>query len=189
MAEQSSPIDIRTPGLREALVNVNHLCAFEILRRFGRPATVAEVALSAQRSQKEIQSAMDALEAVGLTSMLRAGRGRRLPTWVVTRQAIVATYEIGDPAGLDLVLTVDGEARQTANTRDLVLDVPTLISWASSFYTLHPGDVISTGTPPGVGLGQKPPVYLRAGQAMRLGIDGLGVQVQRTVADPGAPLR
>ena len=98
MAEQSPPIDIRTPGLREALVNVNHLCAFEILRRFGRPATIAEVALSAQRSPQEIQAAMDALQAVGLTSMLRAGRGRRLPTWVVTRQAIVTTYEIGDPA-------------------------------------------------------------------------------------------
>ncbi len=98
MAEQSSPIDIRTPGLREALANINHLCAFEILRRFGRPATVAEVAMSAQRSTKEIQVAMDALLVVGLTSMLRAGRGRRLPTWVVTCQAIVATYEIGDPA-------------------------------------------------------------------------------------------
>lgn len=98
MADQSSPIDIRTPGLREALVNVNHLCAFEILRRFGRPATIAEVAMSAQRSPQEIQAAMDALQVVGLTSMLRAGRGRRLPTWVVTCQAIIATYQIGDPA-------------------------------------------------------------------------------------------
>jgi DNA-binding CsgD family transcriptional regulator len=142
MAEQSSPIDIRTPGLRAALVNVNHLCAFEILRRFGRPATIAEVALSAQRSQKEIQSAMDALEAVGLTSMLRAGRGRRLPTWTVTCQAIVATYEIGDPADEAALASMAPLFNEERRQEILRLTKPRADKTAKDFYwnSLHAGN-------------------------------------------------
>ena len=92
---------------------------------------------------------------IGLDMTIRGPEERSLrkslDTFTVLGPYFVSADEIGDPAGLDLVLTVDGEARQTANTRDLVLDVPTLISWASSFYTLHPGDVILSGTPEGVG--------------------------------------
>ncbi len=92
---------------------------------------------------------------IGLDMTIRGPEERSLrkslDTFTVLGPYFVTADEIGDPAGLDLVLTVDGEARQTANTRDLVLDVPTLISWASSFYTLHPGDVILSGTPEGVG--------------------------------------
>jgi ureidoglycolate lyase/2,4-diketo-3-deoxy-L-fuconate hydrolase len=104
-----------------------------------------------------------------------------LGPWLVTRD------EVPDPQALDLWLEVDGRRYQQGNTRTMVFDVATLVSYISQFMSLQPGDVISTGTPPGVGLGQKPPVYLRAGQQMRLGIAGLGEQCQRTVAaTPGS---
>ncbi|TVS09588.1 MAG: FAA hydrolase family protein [Gammaproteobacteria bacterium] len=100
-----------------------------------------------------------------------------LGPWLVTRD------EVADPQQLGLWLEVDGHRYQDGNTRTMIFDVAFLISYVSRFMTLLPGDVISTGTPPGVGLGQKPePVYLRPGQTMRLGIEGLGVQEQRTVA-------
>jgi len=94
---------------------------------------------------------------------------------------LVTADEIADPQELDLWLEVDGRRYQSGNTRTMVFSVAYLISYLSQFMTLQPGDIISTGTPPGVGLGQKPPVYLRAGQVMRLGISGLGEQCQRTV--------
>jgi ureidoglycolate lyase/2,4-diketo-3-deoxy-L-fuconate hydrolase len=96
--------------------------------------------------------------------------------WLVTRD------EIPDVQALDMWLDVDGRRFQTGNTRTMVFDVATLVSYISQFMSLQPGDIISTGTPPGVGMGQKPPVYLRPGQVMRLGIAGLGEQQQRTVA-------
>ena len=80
-------------------------------------------------------------------------------------------------------LEVDGKRYQHGTTRTMVYQVPFLISYLSRFMSLQPGDVISTGTPPGVGMGQQPPVYLKPGQQMRLGIDGLGEQCQRVVAD------
>ncbi|CAN1550106.1 MhpD 2-keto-4-pentenoate hydratase/2-oxohepta-3-ene-1,7-dioic acid hydratase (catechol pathway) [Paracoccaceae bacterium] len=96
--------------------------------------------------------------------------------WLVTRD------EVPDPQGLSMWLEVDGHRFQNGSTRTMVFGVAHLVSYISQFMSLQPGDIISTGTPPGVGLGQKPPVYLRAGQAMRLGIEGLGEQQQRTVA-------
>ena len=93
--------------------------------------------------------------AIGLDMTIRGPEERSLrkslDTFTVIGPWFVSADEIDNPAGLDLELTVDGETRQKANTRDLVLDVPTLIAWASSFYTLHPGDVILSGTPEGVG--------------------------------------
>lgn len=89
--------------------------------------------------------------------------------------------EVADPQQLELWLEVDGRRYQSGNTRTMVFGVARLVSYLSNVMSLQPGDVISTGTPPGVGLGQKPPVYLRAGQVIRLGIEGLGVQQQRTV--------
>ncbi|KPQ22129.1 MAG: 2-keto-4-pentenoate hydratase/2-oxohepta-3-ene-1,7-dioic acid hydratase (catechol pathway) [Halomonas sp. HL-93] len=80
-------------------------------------------------------------------------------------------------------LEVDGKRYQDGNTRTMVYQVPFLISYLSRFMSLQPGDVISTGTPPGVGMGQQPPVYLKPGQRMRLGIEGLGEQHQTVVAD------
>ena len=99
-----------------------------------------------------------------------------LGPWLVTRD------EIADPHQLDLWLEVDGKRYQNGNTRPMIFQIPKIVSYLSQFMSLQPGDVISTGTPPGVGLGIKPePVYLRAGQTMRLGISGLGEQQQRTV--------
>ncbi len=99
-----------------------------------------------------------------------------LGPWLVTAD------EVPDPQALQLWLEVDGHRYQDGNTRTMVFGVAHLISYLSRYMSLQPGDVISTGTPPGVGLGQKPePVYLRAGQVMRLGIQGLGEQRQRVV--------
>ncbi|MFG6486233.1 ureidoglycolate lyase [Roseateles sp. BYS78W] len=94
---------------------------------------------------------------------------------------LVTADEVADPQQLDLWLEIDGHHYQNGNTRTMVFNVAQIVSYLSRFMSLQPGDVISTGTPPGVGLGQKPPVYLKAGQTMRLGIQGLGVQTQKTV--------
>jgi len=95
---------------------------------------------------------------------------------------IVTADEVPDPQNLALWLEVNGRRYQDGNTRTMVFDVATLIAEISRFTTLYPGDVISTGTPPGVGLGQKPPVYLKPGDVVRLGIDGLGEQRQEVFA-------
>ena len=97
--------------------------------------------------------------------------------WLVTRD------EVSDPSDLSLRLEVDGHRYQSGSTQKMVFGVAKLVSYLSSFMTLNPGDIISTGTPPGVGLGQKPPVYLKPGQTMRLSVDGLGEQQQTTKAD------
>jgi 2-keto-4-pentenoate hydratase/2-oxohepta-3-ene-1,7-dioic acid hydratase in catechol pathway len=95
--------------------------------------------------------------------------------WLVTRD------EIPDPQALDLWLEVDGRRVQDGTTRNMIFGVAHLVAYISQFMSLQPGDLISTGTPAGVGFGHKPPRYLKAGQTMRLGISGLGVQQQRTV--------
>ena len=90
------------------------------------------------------------------------------------------------PGISDLWLEVDGQRYQDGSTKTLVFGVPYLVSYLSQFMSLQPGDIISTGTPPGVGHGKKPPVYLRAGNDVRLGVEGLGEQHQRVVrADRG----
>lgn len=95
--------------------------------------------------------------------------------WLVTRD------EIPDPQALGLWLEVNGSRFQSGSTKTMVFGVRELVSYVSRFMTLEPGDVIATGTPPGVGMGQKPPRYLKPGDVMRLGIDGLGEQEQRCV--------
>ncbi|WP_113154388.1 fumarylacetoacetate hydrolase family protein [Nitratireductor sp. OM-1] len=95
--------------------------------------------------------------------------------WLVTRD------EIADVQDLDMWLDLDGERRQTGNTSTMIFGVAELVSYLSQFMTLEPGDVISSGTPPGVGLGMKPPTFLREGQVVRLGISGLGEQRQTMV--------
>lgn len=102
-----------------------------------------------------------------------------LGPWMVTAD------EIADPQALDLWLSVNGKRFQNGNTRTMVFGVKTLVSYISRFMSLQPGDIIPTGTPPGVGMGQKPPVYLKAGDVMELGIEGLGKQRQTVVAYPG----
>ena len=94
---------------------------------------------------------------------------------------LVTADEIPDPLALRLWLDVDGHRYQDGTTATMVFGPLEIVAYASRFTTLHPGDVIATGTPPGVGMGQKPPVYLQRGQVMRLGIEGLGEQRQRAV--------
>ncbi|QTL02055.1 fumarylacetoacetate hydrolase family protein [Aquabacter sp. L1I39] len=94
---------------------------------------------------------------------------------------LVTADEVKDPQDLHMWLEVDGHRYQDGSTRTMIFGVAHVVSYISQFMSLQPGDIISTGTPPGVGLGQKPPVYLKAGQVMRLGIAGLGEQRQTTV--------
>lgn len=99
--------------------------------------------------------------------------------WLVTRD------EVADPQALPMFLEVDGHRYQDGSTRTMVYGVQHLVHYISQFMSLQPGDIISTGTPPGVGMGQSPQVYLKPGQTMRLGIEGLGEQTQTTVAYRG----
>ncbi|MGR7091855.1 fumarylacetoacetate hydrolase family protein [Klebsiella aerogenes] len=111
-------------------------------------------------------------------------KGKGCDTFGPTGPWLVTADEIPDPNALNLWLEVDGKRYQDGNTRTMIFKVPYIISYLSRFMSLQPGDAISTGTPPGVGMGQKPqPVYLRAGQTIRLGIEGLGEQQQLTVED------
>jgi 2-keto-4-pentenoate hydratase/2-oxohepta-3-ene-1,7-dioic acid hydratase in catechol pathway len=109
-------------------------------------------------------------------------KGKSCDTFGPIGPWLVTPDEVGDPQNLDLWLEIDGKRYQDGNTRTMVFGVAYLIHYLSQFFTLQPGDIISTGTPPGVGLGQKPnPIYLRSGQMMRLGIEKLGVQNQLTI--------
>lgn len=96
---------------------------------------------------------------------------------------LVTPDEIPDPQNLPMWLKVNGDTMQDGTTATMVYGVAHLISYLSEFMTLHPGDIISTGTPPGVGLGQKPPKFLAVGDVVELGIAGLGVQKQDVIAD------
>jgi 2-keto-4-pentenoate hydratase/2-oxohepta-3-ene-1,7-dioic acid hydratase in catechol pathway len=96
--------------------------------------------------------------------------------WLVTKD------EITDPHNLRLWLSLNGRIVQDSNTDDLIFNVPYLIAYISKFMTLLPGDIISTGTPAGVGLGMNPPLYLKPGDILELGIDGLGTSKQHVVA-------
>lgn len=112
-------------------------------------------------------------------------RGKGCDTFGPIGPWLVTADEVPDPQRLGMWLDVNGRRFQTGNTRTMVFGVAALVSYISRFMTLYPGDLISTGTPPGVGLGQKPPVYLKPGDEMHLGIDGLGEQRQKVHAwDP-----
>jgi 2,4-diketo-3-deoxy-L-fuconate hydrolase len=97
--------------------------------------------------------------------------------WLVTRD------EVPDPQNLQMWLKINGHQYQNGSTKTMIFSVAHVVSYLSRFMSLHPGDIISTGTPPGVGMGQKPPKYLRPGDQIQLGIQGLGEQNQRVVAD------
>ena len=108
-------------------------------------------------------------------------KGKSADTFGPIGPWLVTADEVPDPQRLGLWLEVDGHRYQNGSTATMVFGVAYLISYLSRFMSLQAGDVISTGTPPGVGLGQKPPVYLRAGNVMRLGVEGLGEQEQNVV--------
>jgi 2-keto-4-pentenoate hydratase/2-oxohepta-3-ene-1,7-dioic acid hydratase in catechol pathway len=118
--------------------------------------------------------------------MERAGtwdKGKGCDSFGPVGPYLVSKDEVPDPQNLDLWTEVDGKRMQNGNTRTMVFGVAKLVSYVSHFITLHPGDIIATGTPPGVGLGVKPdPVFLRPGQKLRVGVQGMGEQVYKTVA-------
>ncbi|MBA3447998.1 MAG: fumarylacetoacetate hydrolase family protein [Pseudaminobacter sp.] len=110
-------------------------------------------------------------------------KGKSCDTFGPTGPWLVTKDEVADPQNLDMWLTVNGEKMQDGSTRTMVFGAAFLISYLSQFMSLQPGDIISTGTPPGVGMGMKPPRYLKAGDVVELGIEGLGSQRQQVRAD------
>jgi len=108
-------------------------------------------------------------------------KGKSADTFGPIGPYLVTPDEVPDPGNLNIWLEIDGRRVQNGNTRTMIFKIPFLVSYISQFMSLQAGDVISTGTPPGVGLGMDPPTYLVAGQKMRVGIDGLGEQNQMTV--------
>lgn len=109
--------------------------------------------------------------------------GKSFPTFCPLGPAIVTADEVGDPHALDISLTIDGEVLQNANTRDLIFNVPALIEYISSITPLEPGDIISTGTPQGVGLGRDPKRWLKPGEEMVLKLERVGELRNRTIAE------
>ncbi|MBM1557493.1 fumarylacetoacetate hydrolase family protein [Sulfitobacter mediterraneus] len=109
-------------------------------------------------------------------------KGKSFPNFCPTGPMIVTGDEVGDAAALPMWLDVNGQRMQTGNTDTMIFDCQTIVSYLSEFLRLEPGDLICTGTPPGVGAGMKPQVWLNPGDVVRLGIDGLGEQTQTVVA-------
>lgn len=133
---------------------------------------VAGYALTNDVSERDFQAKMEGQWTKGKSHDTFGPLG----PWLVTKD------EVKDVHDLDMWLDVNGQRRQTGSTSTLIFNVPTIVSYLTRFMTLMPGDVISTGTPPGVGLGMKPPQYLKVGDVMTLGIEGLGEQRQTVVA-------
>ena len=111
-------------------------------------------------------------------------KGKSYPTHCPIGPWLVTPDELGDPQDVDLWLEVNGQRCQTGNTRTMIFGVAHIVSYLSRFMALQPGDVIPTGTPPGVGMGMKPPVFLKPGDVIRLGGRALGEQQQRVVPSP-----
>ncbi|NQZ76074.1 MAG: fumarylacetoacetate hydrolase family protein [Ekhidna sp.] len=109
-------------------------------------------------------------------------KGKSCDTFAPLGPYVVTKDEVKDPHNLNLWLTVNGEKHQDGNTNDFIFDIPEVVSYLSQFMSLMPGDIISTGTPEGVGFGYKPPVYLKDGDVMELGIEGLGSSRQEVKA-------
>lgn len=112
-------------------------------------------------------------------------KGKSAPTFNPTGPWLVTPDEVGDVLALDLWLDIDGQRRQTGSTSTMVFSPAFIVHYLSQFLTLEPGDLINTGTPPGVGLGMTPPTYLRGGEVMSLGISKLGTQTQKVLPDRG----
>ena len=111
-------------------------------------------------------------------------KGKGADTFGPTGPWMVTKDEVPDPQALGMWLDVDGVRMQTGSTKTMIFNVVQIVSYVSHFITLHPGDIIATGTPPGVGMGKKPdPIWLKAGNVMTLGVDGLGEQKQNVRAD------
>jgi 2-keto-4-pentenoate hydratase/2-oxohepta-3-ene-1,7-dioic acid hydratase in catechol pathway len=109
--------------------------------------------------------------------------GKTFDTFAPFGPAIVTADEVADPQTLEISLTLNGEVMQNSNTREMIFQVPRLIEFLSSVFTLEPGDIIATGTPAGVGFARKPPVWLRAGDEVMVRVEGLGELTNPVVAE------
>jgi 2-keto-4-pentenoate hydratase/2-oxohepta-3-ene-1,7-dioic acid hydratase in catechol pathway len=109
-------------------------------------------------------------------------KGKSCDTFGPIGPYLVTKDEIADPQNLNLWLEVNGKRMQNGSTKTMVYGVNYLVSYISQFMSLQPGDLISTGTPPGVGMGQKPQIFLQEGDVMELGVEGLGSQKQKTIS-------
>jgi len=109
-------------------------------------------------------------------------KGKCFPTFGPIGPWMVTPDEVPDPQNLDLWLELNGQKVQNGNTRTMIFSIKTLVSYISRFMAMEPGDIVTTGTPPGVGLGMKPPRFLKAGDTMRVGVAGLGTQTQKVKA-------
>lgn len=112
-------------------------------------------------------------------------KGKSAPTFGPTGPWLVTPDEVGNPQDLALSLKLNGETQQNNSTSDMIFSVAEIISYMSRFMTLQPGDIIATGTPEGVGMGQKPPKFLHGGEYMEVVVEGLGLQRQEVIAYPG----
>ena len=183
-------------SIRDAHLWIEECDAVELARRFGTPAYVVSEA-QLRRNARRIAAAFAANWPggdVALLPSLKANlslalrrvlntEGLGCDTFGPTGPWLVTKDEIPDPQNLAMWLDVDGERMQDGNTKTMIFNVAKVVSYVSQCMSLQPGDVISTGTPPGVGMGVKPnPVFLKPGQTVRLGIEGLGEQTQRVVA-------
>jgi len=108
-------------------------------------------------------------------------KGKGFDTFGPIGPWLVTADEVGNPSKLDMWLDVNGVRKQTGNTKTMIFDCAALVAYVSQLWTLNPGDIITTGTPPGVGAGMKPPQFLKAGDVVTLGIEGLGAQCQKVV--------
>jgi 2-keto-4-pentenoate hydratase/2-oxohepta-3-ene-1,7-dioic acid hydratase in catechol pathway len=113
-------------------------------------------------------------------------KGKSAPTFNPAGPWLLTADEVGDVLALDMWLDVDGKRRQTGSTSTMIFSPAFIVHYLSQFLALEPGDLINTGTPPGVGLGQNPPTYLHGGETMTLSITRLGTQTQHVIADPTA---
>ena len=150
----------------------------------------AELAIVIGRPAKHVskENALDYVAgySMGLDMTIRGPElqsfRKSVDTYAVCGPWMVTKDEIADPQNLKCWLKVNGVTRQNSSTNQMIFGVRTLVSYLSQFMTLLPGDVISTGTPPGVGLGFKPPIFMKAGDVVELGIEGLGESKQNAVA-------
>ena len=113
-------------------------------------------------------------------------KGKSAPTFNPAGPWLVTPDEIGDVLDLDLTLSIDGGIRQQGSTSTMIFSPAFIVHYLSQFLALEPGDLINTGTPPGVGMGQKPPTYLKGGEVMTLSITRLGTQTQHVIGNPAA---
>jgi 2,4-diketo-3-deoxy-L-fuconate hydrolase len=160
---------LKTDWEVELAVVIGHRARYVSLEEAA--AHVAGYALHNDYSERQ-----DQLERGGQWS-----KGKSQDTFAPLGPFLATPDEIADVRRLPMWLTVNGETRQKSSTDQMIFDVPSLVSYLSRFMSLLPGDVVSTGTPSGVGLGMKPPVFLKAGDVVELGIEGLGRQRQRVV--------